>query len=83
MRKLPFLHIILIFEGVTSLVSQHCNNDDICISEDCIKAAYHLLKNMNLSADPCDDFYQVNCIKVGINLDLTVTVKFDYCKEGS
>jgi hypothetical protein len=63
MKKIFVLLTALIFESVTSFVSQNCYDDgEICISEDCIKISYHLLKNMNLSVDPCDDFYQVYSI---------------------
>lgn len=30
-----------------------------CMTQDCINTAYNLLKNVNLSVDPCEDFYEV------------------------
>jgi hypothetical protein len=33
---------------------------NLCLTKECIHAADRILFNMNQSADPCDDFYQVN-----------------------
>ena len=32
---------------------------EVCVSRDCIITAHNLLKNMNTTADPCEDFYEV------------------------
>uniref|UniRef100_A0A224X7X4 Putative m13 family peptidase n=1 Tax=Panstrongylus lignarius TaxID=156445 RepID=A0A224X7X4_9HEMI len=37
--------------------------EDICFSEECIHTASYLLESMDLSAEPCDDFYQFACGK--------------------
>ena len=59
--RLAFLVLILVLDFVTSspidLVSEE--NDVICSNPDCVATSERLLKNMNLSVDPCDDFYQV------------------------
>ncbi len=33
--------------------------ENVCVSRDCISTAYNLMNRMNLTADPCDDFYEV------------------------
>ncbi len=33
--------------------------ENVCVSRDCINTAYNLMNRMNLTADPCDDFYEV------------------------
>ena len=33
----------------------------ICLSEECIESSYVLLRNMDLSIDPCQDFYRFSC----------------------
>ena len=32
---------------------------EYCMTRDCINTAYNLLQNVNLSVDPCEDFYEV------------------------
>ncbi|CAD6191816.1 unnamed protein product [Caenorhabditis auriculariae] len=42
-----------------------------CTTESCVKTAARLLKNMNVAAAPCDDFYEFACgnwINTSINL---------------
>ncbi len=34
--------------------------ESVCVSRDCINTAYNLLQNVNLTADPCEDFFEVN-----------------------
>jgi len=53
--------LVLVLDLVTSspLKVLGDENDVICNSPDCIATSERLLKNMNLSVDPCDDFYQV------------------------
>jgi hypothetical protein len=59
--KMRLMVLALVLDFVTSsplnIVSDE--NDDICNSPDCIATSERLLKYMNLSVDPCDDFYQV------------------------
>ncbi|KAI1283102.1 Membrane metallo-endopeptidase-like 1 [Halotydeus destructor] len=35
--------------------------EDICLSQECIQASSQLMANMDVSIDPCDDFYQYSC----------------------
>ncbi len=34
-------------------------SESVCVSRDCISTAYHLMNNMNLTVDPCEDFFEV------------------------
>ena len=35
------------------------DTEDVCVTRDCINTAYNLFKKMNLTTDPCEDFYEV------------------------
>ena len=35
--------------------------DRLCLTKECIAASHKLFQNMNVSVDPCDDFYQFSC----------------------
>ncbi|XP_035220885.1 neprilysin-2-like [Stegodyphus dumicola] len=37
------------------------NISDICTTPGCVKAAAHILQNLDESVDPCDDFFQFAC----------------------
>lgn len=41
-------------------VQETCSNN-ICNSPGCVSAAHTLIQNMDVSVDPCDDFYQYAC----------------------
>ena len=36
-------------------------DDRVCLSKDCIATSHHLFKQMDLKADPCQDFNQFAC----------------------
>ena len=38
--------------------------NDFCVTRECIETSYRILKFMNQSADPCDDFYEVLFVKI-------------------
>ncbi|XP_066534834.1 phosphate-regulating neutral endopeptidase PHEX [Hoplias malabaricus] len=42
-------------------VSQKTSNEEYCLTTECIEAAGSILKKMDLSVQPCDDFYQYSC----------------------
>ena len=37
------------------------NDENICLSEACIASSHRLFKNIDLSVDPCQDFYKYSC----------------------
>lgn len=39
------------------------NTSKLCLEKECISAASQILKNMDLSADPCEDFNRYTCGK--------------------
>ncbi|KAL7840654.1 hypothetical protein AOLI_G00259770 [Acnodon oligacanthus] len=42
-------------------VSQKTTNEEFCLSSECIEAAGSILNKMDLSVQPCEDFYQYAC----------------------
>ncbi|CRK97828.1 CLUMA_CG011204, isoform A [Clunio marinus] len=49
--------ITLIIVGVNS----GDNNDGICLTPTCIQESSSVISNMNLAADPCDNFFEFAC----------------------
>lgn len=37
------------------------HTDELCLTEDCVKAAARLLESMDTAVDPCDDFFEYSC----------------------
>ncbi|XP_008424089.1 neprilysin-like isoform X2 [Poecilia reticulata] len=52
------LLFIVIVVLVISLATQ---SNEICTTADCTKSASRLIRNMDASVDPCDNFYQYSC----------------------
>ncbi|XP_054160650.1 neprilysin-2-like isoform X2 [Oppia nitens] len=40
---------------------QNINDNDVCLTPGCVKAAAELIKNINEKVSPCDDFYKFAC----------------------
>ncbi|XP_050062351.1 neprilysin-2-like isoform X2 [Aphis gossypii] len=61
-------------------IRENENNNTICVTPGCVIAADSILKNMDLSVDPCDDFYQFTCgnfIKDSIH-DMNVITQLEF-----
>jgi hypothetical protein len=59
--RLTILVLVLVLDFASSSpIDLAANeNDVICSNPDCIATSERVLKNMNLSVDPCDNFYEV------------------------
>ncbi|XP_056001267.1 endothelin-converting enzyme 1-like isoform X2 [Ostrea edulis] len=51
-----FVLVVLLF-----LVSRNQLDAKVCHSPKCVKSSEYILSKMDLSADPCEDFYQYTC----------------------
>ncbi|RWS25119.1 endothelin-converting enzyme 1-like isoform X2 [Leptotrombidium deliense] len=45
----------------------HSNDPDVCHTKKCVETAKYLYDNMDLSVDPCEDFYNYTCRGWGIH----------------
>ncbi|XP_054166758.1 neprilysin-2-like [Oppia nitens] len=55
------LTLILIINS--SAHSLHKQSSDVCLTHDCIKEAARILRTIDETVSPCDDFYQFSCGK--------------------
>ncbi|NXP50406.1 NEP protein, partial [Heliornis fulica] len=53
--------ILLTIVAVTMIVLYATYDDGVCKTSDCIKSAARILENMDVTAEPCSDFYQYAC----------------------
>ncbi|XP_071494101.1 neprilysin-1-like [Diadema antillarum] len=63
-KILIFLLLIIVLLAVllvVGLVISRRKGPNICMSKECVAAAGALIENMDLNADPCEDFYQYSC----------------------
>ena len=56
--KMEVIFLLVLFLNLAD-ASDVTGPIEVCVSRDCIITAHNLLKNMNTTADPCEDFYEV------------------------
>lgn len=49
--------------SLNALSNENGQASDLCTTSDCLYAARYVLENMDLEADPCEDFFQFSCGK--------------------
>lgn len=54
---------LLIALIVVATLGKKSKKEEICTEPSCVKSANFLLNSMNMSVDPCEDFYQFSCGK--------------------
>ncbi|XP_077204749.1 neprilysin [Paroedura picta] len=53
--------ILLAIVGITMIILYATRTDSVCVSSDCVQSAARILENMDLTSEPCKDFYQYAC----------------------
>jgi len=47
--------------GQNDMYNSKSYQDDVCLTPECAIAAANIIENMDITADPCDDFYRFAC----------------------
>ncbi|XP_030842476.1 neprilysin-1 [Strongylocentrotus purpuratus] len=58
---LLFIVLLFVLLLIIVLVTKSRKGSNLCLSTHCVSAAGALIENMDLEADPCQDFYQFSC----------------------
>ncbi|XP_062438220.1 neprilysin [Rhea pennata] len=53
--------VLLTIVAITMIVLYATYDDGVCKTSDCIKSAARIIENMDITAEPCKDFYQYAC----------------------
>ena len=60
-KFLLFFAVVSTAFKLDNLKTKSSEKNEICNTPDCVMAAHSLIQNMDISVDPCDDFYQYAC----------------------
>lgn len=52
---------ILVMASVLLWITLHTDQTEVCESADCVDVSAYILRKMNQSVDPCNDFYTYSC----------------------
>ncbi|KAF5269286.1 hypothetical protein FQR65_LT02587 [Abscondita terminalis] len=58
---ISFLIIVALFMGIIVLLREHGYTSEVCLTTACIESASNVLKYMDTSVDPCNNFYKFAC----------------------
>lgn len=48
----------------STLINHKCQDvSSFCLTKECLETALNLMRDMDLAADPCEDFYRYTCGK--------------------
>jgi len=58
---LAVLLLALVALAISYRISSSSSDNDICMSEECVRLSSQISRYMDMSVDPCEDFYSFTC----------------------